>query len=470
MLIKERIGKVSKRGLYIQDRELKESLFKPGTQFTYDINFETKQITILPASDDSQNTVSKRQLKDGVKPVLDLRSKEVLKLFATVSQLKIFIYEDKIIVLGLDSSNENLFTYETDFESLDIDKDNLNSPEIPLKILSLFSGAGCLDYGFIKEGFEVQVAIEIDSEACETYKANIGDHVLNKDINDVDFTTLEPCDIVIGGSPCQDFSPENQKTRYKTENNEKVRYLDSPKNKLVLKFIEAVQKTNAKVFLLENVPDMLKAGGGLYLKEIQERLSNYNIRFGELISSHFNSAQKRKRAFVIGTRADLNMTINLPEGDPNSARTVGEVFQGIHDELPNQLDYSKARKDTIERMKHVPMGGNFRYIPDELKPSGKHSIMFRRLHWDETTPTLPNVRKASITHPFFHRILSIREVARLFDLDDSFIFKGKLSSRQQQIANAVPVNMVRAIAKEIKNAFLKMKSSLLTTFICCIKP
>lgn len=80
-------------------------------------------------------------------------------------------------------------------------------------VISLFSGCGGLDLGFIKAGFEVVFANDIDKEACESYEKNIGKHILCKDIYTLDVKEIPNADLLIGGFPCLGFTIANGKNR-----------------------------------------------------------------------------------------------------------------------------------------------------------------------------------------------------------------------------------------------------------------
>ncbi|TBV85002.1 DNA cytosine methyltransferase [Lysinibacillus sp. OL1] len=112
-----------------------------------------------------------------------------------------------------------------------------------------------------------------------------------------------------------------------------------------------------------------------------------------------------------------------------------------------------SKPETLERMKHVSQGGNWRDIPKYLLPKrfgeNTHSSIYKRLDLNKPSIAITNVRKSNILHPLHDRILSIREAARLFDLKDDFIFKGTLSSKQQQIANGITANLAKAIGTQI---------------------
>lgn len=208
-----------------------------------------------------------------------------------------------------------------------------------------------------------------------------------------------------------------------------------------------------KVFVLENVPQLLTKGKK-FVEEIKERLSNFEITVNKVNSADFGSAQKRSRAIIIGSKIGK---IELKAPKICNVKTVRQAFEGLNDSIPNQLDYPKSKEDTKKRMSYVPQGGNFKDIPEELRTKGKHSNSYHRLAWDEQSITIPNIRKSCIMPPEGNRVLSVREAARLFDLPDSFVFYGTLASRQQMIANAVPLSLSTAIAKVIKNAFGELK-------------
>ena len=74
------------------------------------------------------------------------------------------------------------------------------------RVVSLFSGCGGLDLGFIWAGYEIVWANENYPDAVETYKENIGNHITLENIKKVDPKDIPDCDVVIGGPPCQSFS------------------------------------------------------------------------------------------------------------------------------------------------------------------------------------------------------------------------------------------------------------------------
>lgn len=504
--------KFRNRAFYGHGKKYKRTKFQPGTKYIVDV--QENKIVILPhdgSAYENVRTVSKRKTKSDLIPVIDVKDKKSIQAFEQVDYLQIKVYEDHIVVEGyvkddlatktsakagkvaditnilkvkkiaqvivpyevlnkvaggyeqlsiFDVSSEKVTTTETIDNVVGIDE-YIEGISIPLRVVSLFSGAGLLDYGFKKAGFEIIFAIEKDIDAVATYKYNLGDHIVCADITQYDKTKIPKAEVIIGGPPCQGFSNANRKTNT----------LDNPNNLLMREYIEAVKANgNCKVFVIENVEEMLSKGGGIFLEEIKSELSDFEITHGVLTATDFGSAQKRKRAFVIGSKIG---PISLPRPVKNAVKTVREAFKGLHDKIPNQLDYTIPKPETLERIKYIPQGGNWRDIPEHLRPksmnnSGStHSSIYRRLSWDEPSITIANPRKSNILHPTENRIISVREAARLFDLPDDFVFLSRINSRgkynlsslQQQVCNGVPVSLGYHIAKEIKNAIMRFNLS-----------
>ncbi|MFB0831525.1 DNA cytosine methyltransferase [Brevibacillus laterosporus] len=503
-MIKERKAKNSSRGIYLQDKELKQTNFQPSSHFKYIVDPVNKKVIIVPSDNMKDNTVSKRVMSDGVKPVIDIRNREALAVFKECDYLQVQIYEEQIIVEGYQQVKESIVTkvgnkikktfgrkskitdirnilsvkkkvtvavsreelkkvvgstFDIPEESFDFVyqneninegffhkiKESLKNLAIPLQIASLFSGAGIMDLGFKQAGFDIVFALEKDAEAVETYRYNHGDHVAHADITKFDKTSITKAPIMIGGSPCIGFSKSNRTSNF----------LDNPNNLLVREYIEAIRRNeNCKVFVLENVPQILTAGNGQFKNEIYEQLSDFEITSGVLKAVSYGAPQDRDRAIFIGSKVGR---IELPEPtfQPEYYKTVRDAFEGLNDGTPNQTDVSKAKELTIKRMSYVPQGGNVFNIPEEFRPKGKHSDLYKRLEWDKPSITIVNPRKATITHPEENRIISVREAARLQGVPDDFIFQGSLSAKQQQVANGVPVNLAYAVAQVIKKAIMK---------------
>lgn len=508
MLLKKRIAKVWSRGIFLADKVLKDTVFQPGSHYKYVIDQKSKKVIILASDNERDNTVSRRKLKET--PVIDVKNKEALTVFSGCDYLQVEIFGERVVVqgyTGVDSapvqnlaqsttqliSNRRKIVDIRDFmnvkqtaevvlskkslrkaaglqglEQMEFDlffgensgisqsassyiNPALKNLTIPLQVASLFSGCGLLDTGFLNLGYDVVFALELNEDAVETYRHNIGHHIVHGDITTFDKQKIAKAPIMIAGTPCQGFSNANRYTNF----------LDNPNNLLVKEYIEAIKANeNCKLFVLENVPRILTAGNGQFKDEIYDALSDFEITSGVISSADMLSPQARDRAIFIGSKIGK---IDLPKPKVSSGgyRTVREAFEGLHDGIANQLDISKAKDITLERIRSVPPGGNVHSIPAEIRPKGTHSDMYKRLEWDKPSITIVNPRKACILHPEEDRILSVRECARLFDVKDSFEFRGSLSSKQQQIANAVPVRLTSAIAEVIKSAIERFNEKII---------
>ncbi len=126
-----------------------------------------------------------------------------------------------------------------------------------MKIVSLFSGAGGLDLGLIQAGNQVIWANDIDPNAVETYRRNIGQHISCADIKDIDLKKLPHADVVVGGFPCQGFSMANLR-----------RSVDDDRNQLYKAFYSTIKELQPKFFIAENVKGILSLGKGAVIKQI----------------------------------------------------------------------------------------------------------------------------------------------------------------------------------------------------------
>lgn len=385
--------------------------------------------------DDKTKTFSgsisrKKRGSKGYIPLVDIRNKEAMQLFESYDYLQVSIFEDTIFVEGYEDKNDSSdkkseskkivdstsletfakkkFSYSfirEQVEQLSLDlfnwnlneknsfldkfKDGIKHVPLVLKVASLFSGAGMMDQAFKDLDYDIHFAIEKDKDAVETYKHNIGDHILCGDILDMDMSLMQDATIIIGGPPCQGFSSANRQTNY----------LDNPNNHLIRSYIDAVKSNkDCKVFVLENVPQLLTAGDGAFKNEILTELSDFEITAGVLKATEFGCPQVRSRAFMIGSKIG-KIDLPKPTHKPDEFCTVEDAFRGITDDIPNQSDYSKAKSTTLERMKHIKQGENWKAIPDSLKTAKMlndttHSSIYRRLKNNAPSCTITNVKKA----------------------------------------------------------------------------
>lgn len=166
------------------------------------------------------------------------------------------------------------------------------------KIASLFSGCGGLDLGFIQSGFEVVWANDFFKEAVETYRNNIGDHIVYGDITKISSLDVpNNFDILLGGFPCQGFSVANTK-----------RSMEDKRNFLYKELLRIIRDKQPKFFVGENVKGLLSMQQGKVIQMIVDdfRSLGYNVEYRLLKASDYGVPQHRERVVIIGNRLGLN--------------------------------------------------------------------------------------------------------------------------------------------------------------------
>ena len=330
-----------------------------------------------------------------------------------------------------------------------------NSP----KIISLFSGCGGLDLGFHQEGYETVWANDFDHWACETFKKNVGDVIVEGDIEQIDpydNTSIPDCDIVLGGFPCQDFSMIWKRPG-----------LDGERGNLYKSFLRVVDAKKPKVFVAENVKGLLTANNKKAIKQIVSDFENiapgYKVKIKLYNFADYGVPQLRERLLIVGIRSDIDFDFEHP--DPtHSAKdddllphvTAGEALANIPSDAKNTEQQNLSPK-TVEKLKLISAGGNFTDIPKDhpLYVKGMISHVYRRIHPDEPSKTIIAAGGGGTWgyHYPEPRSLNNRERARLQSFPDDFEFVGTMTQVRKQIGNAVPPQGVRELAKTLKKIF-----------------
>ncbi|MFM8279703.1 MAG: DNA cytosine methyltransferase [Candidatus Limnocylindrus sp.] len=329
--------------------------------------------------------------------------------------------------------------------------------------MDLFSGAGGLTCGFAAAGFEPILAVEKEPDFADTYALNFGPHVVSRDIESLLAGGLGDvaADVVIGGPPCQGFS------------NLAGNRPEDPRRALWAYFMDVVEATKCKVFLVENVPNLLTSPEGQAIMA-RARALGFQVTAESaavLLASRYGVPQNRRRAFILGSRLG---PIELPKATEDRM-TVRDAFKGIpleplHSELPRSpaigADLHVGRNPTsksVQRYRCVPPGGNrfdlerkARHLTPRcwLKKRSGGTDLFGRLEWDG--PARCTIRtefykpeKGRYLHPQAHRPITHWEAARLQTFPDTFKWSGTKIRIAIQIGNAVPPKLAEAVAREI---------------------
>ncbi len=331
-------------------------------------------------------------------------------------------------------------------------------------VVDLFCGAGGLSLGFKRAGFTPVFAVDADHWSIKTYRKNLGEHAVLASIEHVKARRLDDrvvwttpegvfetplVDALVGGPPCQGFSRLNRRAGD-----------DDPRNVLWKQYYRILKSVSPKIFLMENVPQLLQSHEATKLMR-NAKARGYRIAREILQAESFGVPQRRRRAFVLGV---LGGDASFPVGD-RPIVTVREAFEGLSLE-PSGYNLHIGRNPTavsLKRYAAVPPGGNRFNLPKHLQPpcwmrkkTGSTDV-FGRMHYDRPAPTIRTEffkpEKGRYLHPIADRAVTLREGARLQTFPDDFEFEGAYSQIARQIGNAVPVALASAVAQHIYSAY-----------------
>lgn len=336
-----------------------------------------------------------------------------------------------------------------------------------LKVIDLFCGVGGFSYGFeMTNLFEVVLGVDLWDVALNTFQKNHSStKLLKEDITKVDINYWNKyknnVDVIIAGPPCQGFSMAGK------------RDINDQRNTLFEQVVNVTKIIQPKYVVIENVVGLLsmKNDKGEDIKELIKTSFHklgYRTAHKVLNSADYGVPQSRKRVIFLISKL---YPLEFPKNSYNETNyvTVGDALGNIDPDgdkyLSPKTTYQKLmqgekliqnhiRRSSNElvskRMAFIPEGGNWTNIPVELGTGGGvHSNAYKRLDSKKPSITIKHAAKAMIIHPKKNRILTVREVARLQSFNDNFVFMGSVSDQHQQLANAVPPLMGKAIAEQI---------------------
>ena len=303
----------------------------------------------------------------------------------------------------------------------------IDEPDATYSVVSLFSGCGGMDLGFLGDfnfgghhygrlPFEITWANDLNAAACKTYAQNLGHPILHGDVNDVLDTLPNSADVLIGGFPCQDVSING--SRRGARGNQTILYQ---------KMIEAINLVKPRVFVGENVKGLQQAHG----RELFERMLDdfnipgYRVNHKLYLASDYGVPQMRERIFIVGVQGQREF--KHPEVSvPNM--TTFEALQDLEEESENpEINHiwSKAARS--------PDQGN------------------RKLSANKPATTIRAEHHGNIQwHYRLPRRISLREAARLQSFPDRFKFLAGMRETERQIGNAVPPVLAWHIAKAVR--------------------
>jgi DNA (cytosine-5)-methyltransferase 1 len=375
-----------------------------------------------------------------------------------------------------------------------------------LTAVDLFSGAGGITLGLLNAGFDVRFCADID-EACEaTHRRNFpaipfarGDvgKLTAADVLRAANLADGELDLLIGGPPCQGFSIIGQREVW------------DPRNGLFQDFLNLAAELKPRCVVIENVPGMATLAKGHVLQKIGRAFeeAGYNVDCAELLAAQYGVPQMRWRMFFIGWRFDEQKRGGFPLpshgacgiGDLVPNRTItraqSEGFVCIRDAIgdlgaieageagttygrqPMSAFQAAMREDApaivhnhysarlseqnMNRLRVLKPGQDWRSLPHELLPAGMqralrkdHTRRYRRMEWSGIARSIitrfRDPKSGEYIHPSQDRTISIREAARIQSFPDWFVFEGSISQQYDQVGNAVPPLLARAVGGQLR--------------------
>ena len=330
-------------------------------------------------------------------------------------------------------------------------------PQEIVPIISLFCGAGGLDYGFRRERFRTLFACDNANAAIQSYNFNAKRRVARE----IDLAAIKPnslCEAidemspnlspqgVIGGPPCQGFSRANVQANPK-----------DPRNLLPFRYAEILAAMNdkyrLKFFVFENVMGLMTLKHAAQFQAIRRAFqeAGFILFHQALDAKDFGVPQFRRRLFLVGLNEKLfpNIDFDFPVGKGCQA-TVRDAIAG----LPEPVFFKRGLKSTD--IAYHP--NHWTMLPRSAKFLADQVIngrSFRRLEWDEVSPTVAYGNREIHVHPNGRRRLSIHEAMLLQGFPTTYRLIGNFSQQVTQVSNAVPPPVAQVIARAIRRALQK---------------
>lgn len=339
-----------------------------------------------------------------------------------------------------------------------------------MKAVSLFTGAGGMDVGFRKAGFEVVWANDFDKDACETYRLNHGDHIHHGSIDDLmpelkALGNARDVACLFGGPPCQGFSVAGKMDAH------------DPRSKLVWSFMDAVRLINPAAFVMENVKSLATLEKFSAIREGLFREANklgYNVELVVLNSKDFGIPQGRERMFLVGFRGSQNRFRDVIDTRRRVAPKLREVLLDvgiIGSPTNNRICKAKITAALWPVMRRSPysgmlfngqgrplnldgyastlpasMGGNRTPIIDDAALYGDETPWVEEYHAQLMDGCEPIDWQ---TVPERLRRLTVDEAIAIQTFPRDYRFAGSQSSVFKQIGNAVPCLLAEAVASVV---------------------
>ncbi len=351
-------------------------------------------------------------------------------------------------------------------------------------LISLYSGAGGLDYGFEAAGFRTGAAVEMDHDCCETLRANRRFPVFEKSIFDVATAEMLEAarskrgeiDLVIGGPPCQPFS----KSGYWASGDTKR--LADPRAGTLGAYMRVIEEALPHAFVMENVEGLAYSekneGLGFVLGMIEEINRRQRVRYAPafrvLCAADYGVPQLRYRLFLVAARDGQSFAFPATthaEATDDTQRSFVELpryrtaWDAIGDVVPGDDEDLAMRGKWAGLLPSIPEGENYLFHTERGR--GMPLFGWRRRFWsfllklakDRPSWTI-QAQPGPGTGPFHweNRRLSMRELCRLQTFPDDVNIIGNYRAVHRQVGNAVPSLLAEVIGRAVRTQLLGHRS------------
>jgi DNA (cytosine-5)-methyltransferase 1 len=351
------------------------------------------------------------------------------------------------------------------------------APDAPT-VISTFAGGGGSSLGYSMAGYRELLAVEWDDNAVETFKLNFPDVPVYH--GDIAKLSVKECmklaglsepgelDLLDGSPPCQSYSTAGK------------RDMNDPRSQLFREFVRLLRGLQPKVFVMENVPGLIKGKMKLIFAEIMQELkaSGYQVRCKKLNAMYFYVPQSRERLIFIGVRNDLGVEGNFPKAESRpvtlkEAINIQSLVLFPHGEYKGRIvnaafepsptlcktGLPSYKYEVYDIGQEPPKASNLkkkRWQQTKKGANHKERFSLSRLAWNKPSVTVQKTATGStgIMHPDEPRELYVSELKRIGSYPDNYLFHGKWTNILNRIGNSVPPLFMRSIANHIKTHIL----------------
>ncbi|EKO3783674.1 DNA cytosine methyltransferase [Vibrio harveyi] len=384
-----------------------------------------------------------------------------------------------------------------------------------MRSVELFAGGGGLAIGLDQAGFEPQVIVELNKDACNTLRQNYltdGEHLLYEgDIKKFDYQQVnEPVALVSGGPPCQPFSLGGS---HKAHNDDRDMFPEA---------VRAIRELQPKAFIFENVKGLLRKTFTEYFEYIilqlqypsmakyegedwEHHLSRleqhhtslhepeleYKVVYRLLNSADYGVPQKRERVFIVGFRADVDARWSFPEPthsdealfwdkwvsgnywnrhgipqpnlDDKTLRKVARLEKKYGMFAPETLPWVTVR-DALSNIPDPRTNTEHSFLNHEFKDGARSYPGHTGSYIDEPSKTLkagahgvPGGENMIRYEDGSIRYFTVRESARIQTFPDNYVLEGAWGEAMRQLGNAVPVELARKVGASVHEALLRVE-------------